>query len=197
MLGEEKSSSQGDNMKTKQIQQINNTTFMETPKIGDSRRLLTTKGKGKAILLCDIENLAYDFRKKGFNKDDVRLVHERVMTLVAHLKPYQVVATSHYFWLEVMAGWKSPNFFPTLRSGKDGADLALLNAFRDKNCGDRYETILIASGDGIFSSLAAELSSAGKEVITLFGRGGLAKKLELASEQTIDLNIQTPYKRAA
>ena len=173
-----------------------NTPTGQKPAIGDSRELLPASRKGRAILLCDIENLAYDFRKKGFSREDVCLVHDRIMTLIGHLRPYPVIAASHYFWKPVMTGWNS-TFFPMLRSGKDGADLALLDAFKNKSCGDKYETILIASGDGIFSALAAELSSAGKEVIVLFGRGGIAKKLELASKQAIDLNIQTPYKRAA
>ena len=173
-----------------------NTPVGQIPCMGDSKESLPAHSKGRAILLCDIENLAYDFTKKGFSREDVRLVHDRIMTLIAHLKPYQVIATSHYFWEPVMTGWNS-TCFPILRSGKDGADLALLDAFENKSCGDKYETILIASGDGIFSSLAAQLSTAGKEVITLFGRGGLAKKLELASKQAIDLNIQTSYKRAA
>ena len=69
-----------------------NTPVGQIPCMGDSKESLPAHSKGRAILLCDIENLAYDFRKKGFSREDVCLVHDRIMTLIGHLRPYPVIA---------------------------------------------------------------------------------------------------------
>ena len=107
IVGENKSSSLGVIMSNHITKHTVNTPTGQKPAIGDSRELLSASRKGRAILLCDIENLAYDFRKKGFSREDVCLVHDRIMTLIGHLRPYPVIAASHYFWKPVMTGWNS------------------------------------------------------------------------------------------
>jgi len=88
----------------------------------------------------------------------------------------QVVACSHHNAEVVMFNWPKARII--LRSGKDGADLALIKVATDEDIAKRFNRVVIASGDGIFTTIAKKLSEQGVEVSIVCGRGVLSKSLK-------------------
>jgi hypothetical protein len=67
------------------------------------------------------------------------------------------------------------------RSGRDGADLALLDVLENERVDERFERVTICSGDGIFTDAAARLAGVGVDVTAVSLPGHLATRLELAA----------------
>lgn len=72
-----------------------------------------------------------------------------------------------------------------VRYGASGADLALIDAVDASHVARRYDEVVIVSGDGIFSGLAAEIASRGGKVIAVGHPGGVAARLRLAVHEVI------------
>jgi hypothetical protein len=88
-----------------------------------------------------------------------------------------VVATGLNGWhvLEVERAW--PNACHRRRAGRDGADLALLEAAAWAACSDRFDRVVIGSGDGIFIDAFDMLVAAGVTVEIVTRRRCLATTL--------------------
>ena len=88
-----------------------------------------------------------------------------------------VVATGVNGWhvLEVERAW--PNVCHCRRAGRDGADLALLEAARWAASGDRIDRVVIGSGDRIFVVAFDALVAAGVPVEVVARRRSLATAL--------------------
>ena len=113
------------------------------------------------------------------------------MTEIAQLgdTDHVVVATSRIGLLQVGANWNGVRY--VVRSGRDGADLALLDVLAE-DVTNRYEQVLLASGDGIFAPAAAELAAAGV-LTTVLGRTGcVARRLQMAASRVIYLPVDRP-----
>jgi NYN domain len=67
-----------------------------------------------------------------------------------------------------------------VRSGPDGADLALLDLLSVEQVHTRYDRVVIGSGDGIFALPAAKLQAAGCAVTVVTRGESLARELRLA-----------------
>jgi hypothetical protein len=127
--------------------------------------------------LIDIENLAATPSP----------TRERVEEVVAALRKavpgfdddQKIVACSHH------AAQTVPFAFPGARhlwrSGRDGADLALVGVLEDEHVEERYERVTICSGDGIFAETAAWLAGVGVDVTAVSLSGHLARRLQLAA----------------
>jgi hypothetical protein len=70
-----------------------------------------------------------------------------------------VVACNHLAMANVGAGWIGARYL--VRSGEDGADLALLDVITLENLITRFSHVTIASGDGIFAWPASMLAGSG------------------------------------
>ncbi|WP_421735703.1 NYN domain-containing protein [Cellulomonas sp.] len=69
-----------------------------------------------------------------------------------------------------------------VRSGRDGADAALLEAIDDaKWVAARYKRVVIATGDGGFAEAVASLKAAGCTVVVIAPDVGLSKRMRLAA----------------
>lgn len=68
-------------------------------------------------------------------------------------------------------------------SGRDAADLALLQAAPAPWVADRFDRLVIASGDGIFSSLSEAVHQFGCEVWVASWRRSLSRELATAADQ--------------
>ena len=86
-----------------------------------------------------------------------------------------VLATSHLGLLNAGLGW--PHARHLVRSGKDGADLELLDVLEHENVATRFRHVVIGSGDGGFSGAAASLAARGVHVTVVSRRGSLAQTL--------------------
>jgi hypothetical protein len=91
-----------------------------------------------------------------------------------------VIACSHFAFTVIGFCW--PGLQYLLRSGPDGADLALLAAARSDRIAARFPRVVIASGDHIFAPAVTDLSTSGCQVTVASRRGRLSRMLELAVE---------------
>jgi uncharacterized LabA/DUF88 family protein len=72
-----------------------------------------------------------------------------------------------------------------VRSGEDGADLALLDVLLGERVAARFDEVVLASGDGIFTDAVAALGTAGVDVTVLARSGHCSKRLRLAARHTV------------
>ena len=96
------------------------------------------------------------------------------------------VASSHLAWLNAALGW--PHAHYRIRSGPDGADLALLDVLRHENVATRFTHVVIGSGDHLFAEQAAHLAARGVWVTVVSRRRSLSHRLALAAREVIFLD---------
>lgn len=92
-----------------------------------------------------------------------------------------IVAASHFNGEAMCFGW-SGSAQRLLRSGVDGADLALLDAVSDARwVAARYHHVVVASGDHAFAFAVAALKAAGCRVTVVSHASSLSRSLRLAA----------------
>jgi hypothetical protein len=67
-----------------------------------------------------------------------------------------------------------------VRSGRDGADLTLIQIVDTENVAARFGRVVIGSGDRIFAEPAARLQSLGASVTVVSRRESLSRELRFA-----------------
>jgi NYN domain len=97
-----------------------------------------------------------------------------------------VLATSHLGLLNAGLGW--PHARHLVRSGKDGADLELIDVLEHENVAARFRHVVIGSGDGGFSPVAANLAARGLHITVVSRWGSLAQTLASIAEEVIYLD---------
>lgn len=141
----------------------------------------------RRIHLIDVENLCGDPRP---SLDVVRAVRRRYL---GRLRPGPgdliVLACNHGAALEVGLGW--PGVRLLLGSGPDGADNALLNVLAFERVDQRFDGVVIASGDSIFSGDIARIAGAGVRTFVVSRPETLAKRLRLAAQVVVELPAPT------
>jgi hypothetical protein len=167
-----------------------------TPRRGDG--MLRTIGEGKScqrarvrclfperrLHLVDIENLA-GASLPGLG--EVREVRALYTERLAFGSLDQVeVASSHLTLVNAALGWPRAHY--RVRSGPNGADLALLDVLHYENVPTRFTHVAIGSGDGVFADAAAGLAAAGVWVTVVSRRCSLSRRLELAAREVIFLD---------
>jgi hypothetical protein len=143
-----------------------------------SKRGYTAEAFGaRTVHLLDVENLLGGTR---FTVDEVRSLLGRVCE-VARVEAGDslIVASSHHCapaaWFGCPQGARR-----LVRSGPDGADIALGDVISQEGIATRYTRVVIGSGDGFFAEAAAKLQAAGCHVTVLTRRAGLSRRLRLA-----------------
>lgn len=102
-----------------------------------------------------------------------------------------VIASSHLALKTAGCWWPGARYL--VRSGPDGADLALLDLVGHERIAERFAQVTIASGDGIFALAAASLVLAGCQVSVVSRRAGLSRQLALAvGWKVIYIDARTP-----
>jgi hypothetical protein len=96
------------------------------------------------------------------------------------------VASSHLTLLNAALGW--PHAHYRIRSGPDGADLALLDVLEHENVATRFTHVVIGSGDHLFAEEAARLADQGVWVTVVSRRRSLSRRLALAAREVIFLD---------
>jgi hypothetical protein len=116
---------------------------------------------GRTICLVDIENCVGTSAISPEQVEAVRLAISRA----APNAVMKVVACSHHNACSTMFGFIGARVI--LRSGPDGADLALLDVIEHEQVDGRFGKVIIASGDGIFAPACRRLRSCGVYVEVL------------------------------
>jgi hypothetical protein len=136
---------------------------------------------GRRLVLVDIENIAGGACVNAQPVLWVKWVLSDLLKLSDH--DHVVVGTSHIGLVEVGVNWRGVR--PVVRSGPNGADLALLDVLADEHVADRYEQVVVVSGDGIFTSAVSALAADGIPTTVVGRRGSVARTLRLAASRVL------------
>ena len=140
----------------------------------------------RCLILIDIENLVGTPHPSASQIADVQELIEVSGSIGKNAQC--VVACSHFAAQEVMFSF--PNALKRIKSGINGADLALLGELSDYRVMSRFQRIVLCSGDGVFTEEVARLGSAGTEVTVIAREGSLSKRLELAAKNVVTFNYE-------
>jgi hypothetical protein len=147
--------------------------------------------KDRHLFLIDIENLA---GTPSPTRYDVRSVEAALMGALPDFGTAQrIVACSHHA-AEIVA-FESPGGRCLWRSGRNGADLVLLDVLENEHVDERFGRVTLCSGDGIFANSVARLASAQVDVTVAARKGSLAARLELAACHVVLLTIRSDRRR--
>lgn len=174
-----------------QIYKKNLTVHLTQPIMVFMTRTNSNQRAGHLVIL-DIENIAGTANPTPTDLAEVRAQLEEVIEGYEDLRC--VVACSHRAAPAVMFSF--PRALRRLRSGPNGADLALLSEMGEHRVMDRYEKVTLCSGDGIFTDEVARLGRAGVEVTVVASEGTLAGRLRLAAAHVVTLVPQTQLEPA-
>ena len=132
----------------------------------------------RTIHLIDIENLIGSPSPSACHVREIRDFYERTFVRRGDLV---VVACSHHAFGAVAWEWRNVRLI--LRSGKDGADLALLDVIAGERVAERFRHVVVASGDAIFTDAVSRLGAAGVSVTVVSRQKSLSRTLQFASKQ--------------
>ena len=138
----------------------------------------------RRLHLVDIENLA------GHPRPSLGQIRQALSlyTGCLALGPMDQVevACSHLTLMNAALGW--PHAHYRVRSGPDGADLALLDVLRHENVATRFTHVAIGSGDHLFAEEAAHLAAQGVWVTVVTCQCSLSSRLAMAAREIIFLH---------
>ncbi len=132
---------------------------------------------GRHLILIDIENLTAS--PSPTPSEVAAAITDLRVAVVGYDDDQRIVACSHHAAATVSFAF--PRARHIWRSGRDGADLALLDVLENERVMDRYGRVTICSGDGIFAEAAARLAGAGVDVTVVSLAAQLAVRLQLAA----------------
>lgn len=140
--------------------------------------------RGRRVVLVDIENVAGG---AILSPDMAEWAHGVIDRTLGGLESDQIIiGTCHLGLVEVKRPW--PRARAVVRSGQDGADLALLDVLRTERLAERFDEVVLVSGDGIFAKPVAELEEAGVAVTVSAWSFGLSTRLRLAAGRVVSLD---------
>jgi hypothetical protein len=150
---------------------------VEISEISGEAAIEASLASKRLMHLVDVENLVGSTRFSVTDAAAIHAAYERVAPAVANEQI--VVATSHHAALPTWFGWPA-SVRRLVRSGHDGADLALIEVIQHEAVSKRFEHVVIGSGDGIFAFAAARLQADGCGVTVVTRRMALSRELRLA-----------------
>ncbi|MEQ8716667.1 MAG: hypothetical protein RIE08_03580 [Acidimicrobiales bacterium] len=134
--------------------------------------------RSRTIHLLDVENLCETPLPA---EADVRSVRRRYeATVDVDPSDHVVLASSHLAAPHVGFGWDRPGARRVWRSGCDGADMALIGVIWTERVAERFDHVVVASGDGIFAEHVGLLIEAGIQVTVVAVRESLSRRLGFA-----------------
>ncbi|MGC9221648.1 MAG: NYN domain-containing protein [Solirubrobacteraceae bacterium] len=136
---------------------------------------------GRRLILVDIENVV---EGAVLSEEAARWARVLVEGAIALRADEQVVvATSHIGLLHTHSAWRSARL--RVRSGCDGADLELLRVLETERISDRFDEVVLVSGDGIFTDEVARLGGLGVRVTVVAWSHCLAARLRMAASRVL------------
>jgi hypothetical protein len=137
--------------------------------------------RGRRLVVVDIENVVGG----AVLATEQAVAAHRSIEKVAALNgsEHVVIGTSHIGVVPTGLGWRGPRL--VVRSGDNGADLALLAVLTEERVEERFDEVLLVSGDGIFTEAVAALGAAGVDVTVLAHPGRCSRRLQFAAGRTL------------
>ena len=140
--------------------------------------MMTTR-QPRTLHLVDVENLVGSGRP---TIRDLAVVHRlyRELQLVGG-QDHVVVACNPYIAVDVAGQWAPARL--RVGHGPSGADRQLLDVALHERITARFDHVVIASGDRVFTDTAVGLQAAGLPVTVVSRRDRLALRLRMAATQ--------------
>lgn len=149
------------------------------------RKDVNLSDKGRRLVVVDIENVVGGAVKTVEAASRAAKVLREALGLTGDEQA--VIGTSHYGMLSTGLGWDGPRRI-VMRSGSDGADLALLEILTEERVAERFEEVALVSGDGIFAETLAALAKCGVRTTVVARAGHCSARLRLAAFKTVLLS---------
>ena len=140
-------------------------------------------GRGRRLVVVDVENIAGGPCK---TEDCVRWVRQRLMDIGA-VRAGDVVVVGVDGCGQTSVGWGWPGARVVVGHGPDGADRALLEELADR-VPQRFDSVVLASGDGIFADAVASLIAQHVAVTVVAHEVGTNSKLRAATKDVLFLS---------
>ena len=140
------------------------------------------KFASRCIHLVDIENLVGEPR---LTKQAVESARTRYLAevLVGPMDQVVVATSSSQNLMAAAQGWPGARYLE--KDGKDGADIRLAEVMCSENLESRFDTAVIASGDGGLAPFVSRLASRGMKTIAVSNSRSLSRQMRLASHMSI------------
>lgn len=150
--------------------------------------------KGRKAHLVDLENLVGSGHVTEAAARRVRDVY--LATGVVAPGDHVILGVSHHNQLAAGFGW--PDVRRQVRSGPDGADLALQEVMAAEGLHVRFGACIVVTGDGGFApSIAALAGHSPVGVIAPHGRSSAALKLAATAYAEVDFTSRANTSRSA
>ncbi|MGW0590362.1 NYN domain-containing protein [Streptosporangium sp. NPDC002607] len=146
---------------------------------------------GRAMHLLDIENLTGASRPTTSEVAEVMVLYRRIVP-IGPMDQF-VVAVNHGALVAVGIAFHGVQLLA--RSGPDGADQALAEAARGDRMDQRFDRVVIGSGDGYFADLACWLAECGVHVTVVSQRESLSRRLR--AEVSAVITLEPPAAQVA
>jgi hypothetical protein len=138
----------------------------------------------RTLHVVDIENLVGTATP---SRGQVSEIQGRYVACLGFGADDQVVmAASHRALVNAALGWPHARY--RVRSGRNGADLALLDVLLYEDVAARFTHVAIGSGDGVFGQAAAILTARGVWITVVSRRDSLAVGLARAATNVVYLD---------
>lgn len=141
--------------------------------------------KRRRIHLVDLENVVGNGHVTEAAARRVRRIY--LATGLVAPGDHVIVGISHHNLLAAGYGW--PEAGRRVRSGPDGADLALQEAMATENFHQRFGSCVVVTGDGGFAHPVGMLIGLGLRVGVVAPRGRLSAALKLAASVSCEIDF--------
>jgi hypothetical protein len=136
---------------------------------------------GRTAHLLDVENLVGTGRFGASEAQSCRSAYTALGLLNGG--DHVIVACNPFSAIHVLDLWPGTRLLTG--HGRDGADLALLAAIENEHFEDRFDRIVVGSGDGIFTDAVASFRQTGREVVVVGRQGAIAQRLRFAAGRSV------------
>lgn len=154
------------------------------------RQCAVNFGVTRTVHLIDLENVVGSGHVTELGAQQARAAY--LNSGVVAPGDHVIVAVSHHNLLAAGYGW--PDARRVVRSGLDGADLAIQEVMASENLHNRFGCCIVVTGDGGFAEVVAAMNRAGLPVgvIAPPGRLSAALKLAAAASREVEFAAATP-----
>lgn len=133
--------------------------------------------RGRRLVVVDIENVSGGALVTKAMADWARAVVEAALQISDGEQV--VIGTSHMGMFNAADAWPSARV--KVRSGENGADLELLDVLGTEHVEERFDEVLLISGDGVFADAVAHLGRCGVKVTVAAWSTSMSARLRLAA----------------
>ena len=144
---------------------------------------MTALVPGRKVHLIDIENLCGSPHPSRTQVAAARQRYEASVTL--RDGDLVIVASAFGNLMSAALGWPGVRYLG--RDGRDGADICLAKVIVDERVSERFDSVVMASGDGGLAPFIAHLAGWGLDTTVVSQRKPLSRQMRLAAHRCIVL----------